>query len=125
MTEMPITRKLPVTLTRSEVLAHGETLARLEHTYEDQAQEAKDAAKAAKDALATLREKILDLVDRIERKQELRDVPCIEEPDVERQRVALVRTDTGEIVEIREMTISDRQLAMWESGAEVAPREEA
>lgn len=114
MTEMPITRQLPVTLTPEECRAHGETLARLERTYERQAQGAKDAAKAAKEALAEVRWLILDLAERIERQQELREVPCQERPNVARQCVELIRTDTGAVVEVRPMTLADHQLSMWE-----------
>jgi hypothetical protein len=118
MTEMPITRLVPVTLTPEEVRTHGETMARLERRYEAAALAAKKAAKDAKDALADLREDILDLAGRIERRQELREVPCQEQPDFARQIVCLVRTDTGEVVEHRPMTLTDHQLTIWERATE-------
>jgi hypothetical protein len=104
-----------VALTPEECRAHGETLARLERTYERQAQGAKDAAKAAKEALAEVRALILDLAERIERQQELREVPCHEQPNFDRQCVELIRTDTGAVVEVRPMTLADQQLSMWEA----------
>lgn len=102
-------RNLPVKLTESETLMRGEELARTVEQYKAEEAAEKDRAKKAKEGLLALRTRMETLSRVVDTRVEHRDIPCgwaFRHADL---TAVLHRRDTGEIVETRPMTMTERQ----------------
>lgn len=107
-------RRLPVKLSPSELQACSDALAGVVQAYDELKDEAKAVAKDLKERLEALGAKRASLASIVERRQEVRAVECREAPNFERNVVEIVRLDTGELVDIRELTAEDRQASFFE-----------
>jgi len=107
-----ILKTLPVVLTNEELVDLGQELAEREEHLRESQQEKKDTAKAIDGQIKSHEAEILRLSRIIRARQENRDVGCEIRKDYKDGLVETVRTDTGEIVASREMTVEERQVAM-------------
>jgi septation ring formation regulator EzrA len=121
------TRYLPVKLTDEELLAKGNELARKLHevTVEEEAQ--KQAKSAMKSRLEGLTNELHAIGSVVHTKTETRKVEVFARHDAERHVVETVRSDTGEVVETRLMTMEERNLKLFPAPApaEAPPAPEA
>lgn len=104
-----ITRRLPVKLTFEEVRLRGKRMATLESEVEALEDEKKAITGDFKSKIDGRRAEILALTRQINEEQEYRQVEVVERKDWDELVIDTVRTDTGDILESRPMTPSERQ----------------
>ena len=104
------TRVLDCTLNLNEQLERGVQLAHIDERIEGEEDSAKVLAKRAKEVIAELREQKRRYRTAVATGIEPRDVECIWHADWQGKQMTLVRTDTGEVVESRNMTRDEVQL---------------
>jgi len=107
-------RSLPVLLADDEIKILGETLARKDREKRNLEAEKKLNAQSFKDKIDTLDEDMRSLATTIRDGREYRPVECREEFNYERGIIEVMRVDTGEVVEQRRMTESERQGKLFE-----------
>jgi hypothetical protein len=107
-------RDLPVPLTDAEILLKSDQLATKLTERNEMELERKGANKDMKEQIARVEENIDLLRREVKHRQEVRPVPCHEDMDHQRKMVALIRSDTGELVSTRAMTESERQVRLFE-----------
>lgn len=109
-----VTRELPCVLTEAELLERGDEMAACEQqvaVYKNERRKLNVAMRAQSDRRG-------DLAKIIEAKSEQRDVPCQWEPDYERRCYDLIRSDTGECIDQRDMPEADLQMRLIPGGAD-------
>jgi len=104
-----ITRRLPVKLNREEVRLKGKRLAILEAEIESLEGEKKAVVDDFKSKIEGRKAEIQSLSRQVNEEQEYRQVEVVERKDWDELTVDTVRTDTGDIIESRPMTTSERQ----------------
>ena len=108
--------KLPCKLDNTEVRLKGEELALARKEHHELADAAKASAARFKTSIKEVDERIDDLAEQVRTRQETRDVEIIDVKDMDRQMVDTIRTDTGEVVRSRAMTLNERQIHLFEPG---------
>jgi hypothetical protein len=81
-------------------------------TLRAQAKECVEEAKECQEEAERLMEEVNDLIDAVTDKVEKRQVKCRREYDYKADKVRVIRLDTNETVEEREMRSSERQMAL-------------
>jgi hypothetical protein len=103
---------LPVALTEREVLQRSWRLAAIEQEIENHEQALAEAKRAAKDALDRLALERRHLATVIRTGQETREVEVEHRDNWREATIECYRLDTGELVEFRQMSPSERQRAL-------------
>jgi hypothetical protein len=118
--------KLPCKLNDDEVRRKGEELALARKKHHEVADEAKSSAAEFKDRLKKIDTQIDLLAEQVRSKRETREVEVIERKDLDAAMVETIRTDTGEIVRARAMSLQERQIHLFSPGMRLAedPKEE-
>jgi hypothetical protein len=106
------TKSLPVRLTLDEVLQKSADLAGTVQDYATEESRQADIKAQLRAKLTELDAKRTQLAIVVARKEEYRDVRCEVVADVETLLANITRTDTGEIVQSRPLTDSERQKAL-------------
>jgi hypothetical protein len=114
-----ITRRLAVQLTKEERAVRAFDLAQTLHEVALDESLEKARAKYAKEQIAKKVDRVEFLRDVVRTNEEYRDVVCHEVPVPGRHMVDIVRTDTGKVVDTREMTETERQVVLFPPLAEV------
>lgn len=121
-----VTKKLPVDLTDAELLERGDKLAqaeaRTELLYVDLAEVksyASEEKKRIDEALERQRGLRRDIAEEIATRKTQRNVECevIFTADL---KVVTVRKDTGEVVDVRDMTADEQQMVLGEEPVELS-----
>ena len=108
-------RKLSVRLTSEEQRQRGKTLAERIEEYNREEQGIKAAAEAGRAKLKNLRRDIDALADVVDTGTERRDIECALMRDDRRFEIVWYRTDTGEEIERRPMTETERQQPLFKA----------
>lgn len=108
-------RRLPVKLSPEEQRQRGKTLAERVEEYNREEQAMKAAAELARGKLKNLRRDIDALADVVDTGNERRDIECALMRDDRRFEIVWYRTDTGEEIERRPMTETERQQPLFKS----------
>lgn len=116
------TRKLPVRLTDTELLAKSKELAARITELEDVEATKKSAVAQCKLKSDDLEAEIHDLAKILRTGREDREVEVKELRNDQARTIEVIRIDTGEIVESRPMTIHELQKPLFESEE---PKEES
>ncbi len=106
------TRPLPVQLTQEETAKKGEELALLYQQRRALEERKKDSVGLINGQLKIIEEEMASLFKAISAGEEDRDVDCSNNKDFDKGIVNFYRTDTGELLESREMTDQERQAEM-------------
>jgi hypothetical protein len=106
---MSETRLLPVKLSPEELRERANELADKVRKWEALERLRKETAKAQKVQIDGIKENVLELSSIVSQKSELRPVEVIESFDVPERLAREVRTDTGETVGSRPMTLAEVQ----------------
>ena len=101
--------KLPCVLLDDEVMRKGEELAAARKEHHELSDAAKASAAEWKAKLKAVDEKIDDLAEQVRSRREDRKVEVVDRNDMTQFRVLSVRTDTGEVIRMRAMTVAERQ----------------
>lgn len=109
-----VVRELPCILTEAELLERGDEMAACEQRVE----ELKNERRKLNAAMRAQSDRRGELARIIESKSEQRDVPCRWEPDYDAKRYDLVRSDTGENIDQRDMPEADLQMRLLPGGAD-------
>jgi hypothetical protein len=104
-----VIRQLPVDLSVDELATKGERLAACEVYAAELRKQKSDFVKEMNEQIQEQLVTIQELAHAIDAKEELRDVDCTESMDFERGQYSLIRDDTGEEIEARELTDAERQ----------------
>lgn len=112
-----VTRNLPCRLTDAELLVRADDLsvAVQEITAEENRQT--DVKAQMKARLTELDSRKTRLAITVGRKEEYRDIRCELSADLQAGTVTTIRTDTGEAMETRPMSESERQQSLPMEGA--------
>lgn len=106
-------RRLPCTLTAEEQRARGKTLAERVEEYNRQEADAKAAAASNTVKLKALRADISGLAEVVESGVERRDIEVAMQRDERNFSIVWYRADSGEEVERRPMTETERQQPLF------------
>lgn len=118
-----IHRSLPVKLTQEEVKERGAQHADALIAYEKVEEEKKAAAADYASQLKTLRSNMKRFAEAVKTHEESRAVKCLWQPNFPKKKMELVRQDTGEVVERRDMAESERQESLLDMGLKLAKEE--
>jgi hypothetical protein len=102
-------RVLPCRLNELDLLERGRELSDTYDRYETIEAKKKAAAAEAKEELDSARDELKRLSRIIAKREEPRVVKCQWKSDFDGNRKICFRTDTGEVVEERALTASERQ----------------
>lgn len=121
------TMRLPVELTRDEIFARGEQIARVKDDHTKAQNELDDATEAWKETkkgielrVSTCELEMRELARVIRSGLEDRDVEVYDEIDFALQTVFTKRTDSGKVVASRGMTGAERQRQLFKADASKA-----
>lgn len=107
-----LTRNLRWILTRDEVHAYGQELARANASKDEAEERKKEVDAQLKAEIESHSTRALNLARKINNGYEYRDVECRLDFDYKKNSVAIVRLDTMETIETRAMTDDERQLGL-------------
>lgn len=107
-------QKLKCFLGDPEILEIANLMANQGETLSELKEEAKRATTAYKGKIKEIADQISILQRKILNKFEFRHVECEERFDFKAGKITVIRIDTGEIVEVRDMTAADRQTTFIE-----------
>jgi len=99
------TRNLMCRLTDDEQRVRGIELAEAQKTLAELAEEKREVGERIKATQATIDR----LAETVKHRQEERPVTCTMDPDYGADSMTIRRTDTGEIVAVRQLTHAERQ----------------
>lgn len=102
-------REIPVELSTEELEKKSDRLVDAELKLEAQIADKKAVVSEHNQGIKDTRETIAALVAQLKARTEVRPVRCFERRDYAQNKVDIVRTDTGAVVESRAMTLDDRQ----------------
>lgn len=105
--------RLPVPLTREELLIKGDELAKKLTAKRALEDKKKEKAALMRADMKELDKEIDELRTEVREKRELRPVQIEVEKDFERHLMHTVRIDTGERIRSRPMTLDERQIAIF------------
>jgi len=106
------TRHLAVVLTAEEVKDRSDTMARLLDDIQSQESSLKSFSSTVKARVATLEGQLSTAKQEYQSRKTYRDIDCDQIHDFEEKIVRVVRKDTDEEIERREMTVSELQLPL-------------
>ena len=107
-------RKVKIPLTETETADIGRKLAAELVTLEELEADAKADAKEHRDRINAQAHEVATLREAITSGLAVHDVECAVLRDHAMKRVAYVRDDNGEVVEVRDMTIEEQQMVLGE-----------
>ncbi len=122
MMRRPVTRDLPVKLSDAEMAAVAREIGRLNAERQVMEANAKVANDQWKDRIRGVEARVADLATKAHEGQEARPTECQEEYDYRLGEVRVVRTDTGEKLEVRPMTSEERQPTLAGVSTEPKPK---
>jgi hypothetical protein len=102
-------KPFPFTLDTDEKLNRGERLSQEIQSVYDAREGMKESAKSHKKVVETAEKRVRDLREVVATGVEWRDVECEERFYRSTGEVVTIRLDTGETVDIRPMTVAERQ----------------
>lgn len=123
MQEEYILRNLPVKLTQEEVKERGAQHADALISYEKVEEEKRASAADYASQLKTLRANMKRFAEAVKTHEESRAVKCLWQPNFIKKKMELIRQDTGEVVERRDMAESERQESLLDIGLKLANEE--
>ena len=103
------TRHLICKLTESEWTARAGECAKSVGDLAEEEKRQADQKAQMKATLTDIERRVSELSTAVIRREEYRDVECIEEIALDENRVLTVRTDTGEVLGRRPLTDEERQ----------------
>jgi len=106
-------RHLPCRLTHDELLERGDELARVQEEIMNAEARAAEIKQNLKSEMAALESRRGILAMAVRRREELRDVQCHVVLDYDRRTVAVVRSDTFEVVDSRPATTDELQQVLF------------
>jgi hypothetical protein len=109
---MKVVRNLTVKLTEAEWIECAEAMAKEQANWEDCDMERARAMAGFKSRMQEHEDNITRLAYLVRKRQKLTPVECQERLDFEAFKVSLYRVDTGEVLEIRDMTKDERQVKL-------------
>lgn len=107
-----ITRSLPCRLTDDELMKAGSDLATVVEDITNEESRQTDQKTQMKAKLTELDARRSQLAIKVRRREEFREVEVEIDFDYQRGMITEIRTDTGEQLNIRRMTDSERQQAL-------------
>jgi hypothetical protein len=108
-TKQVITKLLPCSLSTQELTEKRDELASVVVEYDKVEQRKKEDTSVLSEEMKRLRARSSQLSKQINSRTEERSVECLVQHDNVTCTVETIRTDTGEILEAREMTPAERQ----------------
>ena len=115
------TRMLPMSLSGEKKIELGAELAQTEIELSNATELFKATAATFNGEKKAMQVKIQELATTLESGEQNVEVAVVEELNLEKKRVDLIRTDTGEIVSSRDAEPGELQGVLFEPGSEVAP----
>ncbi len=113
--ETEITENLKCMLTDDEVKQVGETMARLIQTKAGLEKDKKSAMASFKAKIDAADAQIIDNSNKVCDKYEYRDVDCVQCMNFTVHTIWTVRSDTGEKIEDRKMTVQEKlEQKLWD-----------
>lgn len=107
--ETVTTKVLPVKLTEQEVAEKAKQLALLDQQKKALEEKKKAQASLIKGQVEIVEEEMAELFHAVSKEEERREVECNRMFDYDTGTASLYRSDTGELLESREMTAEERQ----------------
>ncbi len=109
-----ITRELVCSLTDGERRAKGQEIARAIEEISTLEEEKKAATRDLNEQIKTARKHVAELARHLREGSELRIIDCREDPEYRTGTMRIVRSDNGEVVEVRALKPSERQAPLFE-----------
>lgn len=116
-----VVRQLPTALNEHEMAGLAREIGRLNRERQQMEGQAKIANDQWKDRIRGIEARVADLATKADDGTELRDVECVEVFDYRRGEVRVQRCDTGESLETRPMTPTERQPTLPNTADNVVP----
>jgi len=107
-----VVRQLPTALNEHEMAGLAREIGRLNRERQQMESQAKIAGDQWKDRIRGIEARVADLATKADEGTELRDIECVEVFDYRLGEVRVQRCDTGEPLETRPMTATERQPAL-------------
>lgn len=107
-------RDLPVKLDDAGLASRRDELASVTLEVENTLLDAKASAASYRKTIADLKGRASALAHQLSSRSEVRPVECVHVVDVARKQIGSVRTDTGEVVDIRDMYQAEQEMYLGE-----------
>lgn len=112
------TRELTCDLSDEDVIERAKALAHALSEVNVLEVQRRASAKHFGEDIKALEREVEKLAVSIRTRQELREVECLEKREFRTNEVVVVRTDTGDVIDSRAMTIEERQECLFPRGRE-------